>query len=235
MADATGIQLLIYKILQYVPGCPDTTVSSFLLDVINEFYRKSTGWRVDFQVTGGLVSGQDTYSLNPVDANTTLLYVLGVYLFPSVVGGNSRRWLYPQVRKVIGTDTDLPTTWFTSAPDQLIVYPKPDQNYGAEGVGLYVYGVCAPTAGGTYPAITTTDHLDALQWGTLARLLAIPKRPWSDSKQAMIYDRMYRREIMRVRDMANRAYGGADTPLRFPPFAGRGSQGIMSGSTAVAE
>lgn len=231
----TTLNYIIQRVVAEIPGVPDTLASMKAQDAMIDFYRRSTGWRADLEVNApsGMVSGQSTYALNPVDANTQLLFVLGAYLYPSVAGGQSRKWLYPQTRQVVGPDSDLPTTFFMSAPDQMVLYPVPNQNYGAQGVGLYVYAILMPSPTGTLPTIATNDHLDGIVFGTLFRLYMMPKRPWSDPALGAQYRRWFLQETMRVRDEANRAYSGADSPLRFPAFA-RGSQGIMSGTTAVA-
>ena len=236
VTSPTSLNYIAQRVVAEIPGVPDTLALLKVQDAVMDFYRRSTGWRADIEVNaagGGMIAGQDTYALNPVDANTQLLFVLAAYLYPSVVGGNSRKWLYPMTRQVVGPDQDIPTTFFMTAPDQMVLYPVPNQNYGAQGVNLFVYAILMPSPTGVLPTVSANEHLDGLVFGTLARLLIMPNRPWSNPALAMQYRKLFLQETMRVRDEVERGYSGADARLRFPAFA-HGSQGIMSGTTAVA-
>lgn len=219
-STATNSQSATYiqqKVIQQLgPAAPDTLVGSVLQDVIREFYARGT-WR---KIVGPylIVAGRDTIYLNPIDQYSQLQYVLQPYVYPGYDGGNTRQFLRPSPRKVVGSDTGAPSSFWMQAPDQMVLYPVPDKTYGRL---LYIDAFLVPVLNtAQLPTISTTHHLDALEWGTLARMYMMPKRPWSDKQLAQEYRRMYQREILRYRDEANRAYGPADTPFRFPPFAG---------------
>lgn len=219
-STATNSQSTTYiaqKVLQMLgPAAPDTLVASVLQDVIREFYAKGT-WR---KIVGPylIVQGRDTIYLNPVDQYSQLQYVLQPYIYPGYDGGNTRQFLRPSPRKIVGSDTGPPSSFWMEHPDKMVLYPVPDRTYGRL---LMVDCFLVPIINTPQlPAISTTHHLDALEWGTLARMFSMPKRPWSDKTLAQDYRLQYRREIMRYRDECNRAYGPGDTPFSYPPFAG---------------
>lgn len=223
-SSALGGQTITYvaqMVAQQVAGAPDTLILSHLTRVLNDFYTRSTAWRANVGPYPVNVS-QATVDLNPIDQNTRLQFVLGAYLMP-FNNSNDPMTLAPSARQFLGGSPAPPTRYYMHHPDQMILYPSPDQTYGNI---LWVYGSLVPTSlAAILPDQSYTQHVDALIWGTLARLYAIPKRPWSDKELAATMQRDYRREILLYRDLANRGNGPADAPFRFPPFAGRcGSQ-----------
>lgn len=218
---------IVQKILQQMPAAPDTLVGSMLQDVIREFYTKSAGYRAyagPYVVNAGI----DTYSLNPVDQFTQLQFVLQAFLYPGVNGGNTRQWLRPTTRKIYGTDVDIPSAWWMQTPDTMVLYPVPSGTL--TGAILYVYGIMIPTINTPQlPDVSTTHHLDALMWGTMARMFRMKSRPWADTGLAKEYQTMYVKEMRRLRDEANRSFMGTDTPISFPPFAGSFYSGSQLG------
>lgn len=223
---ALGGQTITYVaqyVAQQVPGAPDTLIESTLTRVLTDFYTKSTAWRANigpYPINANIAE----VDLNPVDQNTRLQFVLGAYMFPF---DNSNRPipLYPTVRQFVGGTPAEPSRYYMQTPDQMILYPTPDQNYGDI---LYVYGALIPTTlAAQLPDMSFTQHADALIWGCLARLYMMSKRPWSDKALGMDFEKKYRREILIYRDIANRGYGPADTGFRFPPFAGRSTSQVL--------
>lgn len=215
------------KIISQMPAMPDSLVQSVLQDVLQEFYTKSTGWR-DVVGPYKVAVGRPELQLNPIDQYTKLKYVLQAWLFPGPGGGNTPQNLGISTRKIIGSDVNIPSTAWMRTPDRLVLYPVPDKDYGKT---LYVYAVLMPVINTPQlPDIAISDHLDALQWGTMARLYRMPSKPWTNFELSKEHRRDYHREMMRIRDTANRSYSGTDTPVRFPAFAGPGSQGSQMGS-----
>ena len=210
-------------VAQQVSGAPDTLIESVLTRVLNDFYTRSTAWRANIGPYP-IQLGIDTISLNPVDQNTRLQFVLGAYMFP-FNGANEPLPLYPTVRQFVGGTPAEPSRFWMRTPDEMVLYPTPDMSYGNI---LYIYAALVPTTlAAQLPDMSYTQHADALIWGCLARLYMMPKRPWSDKQLGMEFEKKYRREILIYRDIANRAYGPADTGFRFPPFAGRSTSQVL--------
>jgi len=215
------------------PAIPDSLVNSELQDTIRHFYTMSTGWRDTvgpYNIAQGAGAIGNPIELNPVDQYKQIQYVLNAWLYPTVTGAQFPQALIPSARLLIGPDVSPPSRYFMIRPDLLQLYPVPDKSYGSI---LWIYAVLLPVVNTTkLPNIALTQHLDALQWGTMARLYRMRAKPWSDPAAAGDYHTMYRLEILKARDEANRAYSGVDTPARFPPFAGRH---FIGNPTAVAD
>ena len=104
-------QFLRYNVLQQCAGAPDTLVDTVLQNVLRDFYFMSTGWR---EVLGPyfIPALQDSIALNPVDQYSSVLVALEAWLYPSMVGGNSRKNLRPLSRRAIGNQTGQPDTFW---------------------------------------------------------------------------------------------------------------------------
>ena len=220
---------IVDKILTRQPSIPDTLVNSELQDTLRHFYTMSTGWR---EVVGPYVvaANQAQIPLNPVDQYTQLQFVLNAWLFPSINGAQFPQQLVLSPRLIVGPDVAPPSAIFMINPDVAQLYPVPNATYGPI---LFCYAVVVPVVNTTkLPNIAITHHLDALMWGTMARLYRMKGKPWSDPERAQEYQMMYRQEVKMHRDQANRAYSGADTPMRIPNFAPRR---IIGSPWAVAD
>lgn len=227
---ALGGQVVAYvqqMVTQQLPGAPDQLVLSQIGLVLRDFYTKSTGWRET--VTGyTVVAGEAIVNLNPVSQDARLQFVLGAFLFPWQ-GSNTQQPLAPLQNDIFGgAPQDTPCAYFMVKADVMKLYPTPNMNFGNI---LNVYCALVPTTTqAQLPDIAYTMHLDGLLYGTLARLLVMGKKPWSDRALGMDYERKYRREILIARDFANRGQGPADAWTKFPSFAGRsGSQVLPRG------
>jgi hypothetical protein len=228
---ALGGQVVAYvqqMVTQQLPGCPDNMVLSQLGLVLRDFYTKSTGWR-DYITGYAVLANEAIVNLNPVDQNRRLQFVLGAFLFPWQ-GTNEPLPLAPLQKDIFGgSPQDTPYAFYMVKADVLKLYPTPNLYFGNI---LCVYAVIVPTTTqAILPDIAYTMHLDGLLYGTLARLLVMGKKPWSDRALGMDYERKYRREILIARDFANRGQGPADAWTKFPPFAGRGGSQLLPRAT----
>ncbi len=223
---ALGGQTVAYvqqSVAQMVGGAPDSLIQTQLQRVLNDFYTRSTAWR-DYITPINVVGNIAEYDLNPLGQNAQLQFVLAAFLFP-FAGSNEPLPLGVSTRKFYGIVPGPPARYYMERPDKMILSPTPDQNYGPI---LNVYASIVPTTlAAQLPNMSYTQHADALIWGTLARLYAIPKRPWTDKEAREYYEKKYRREVLIYKDEANRGYGAADTSYRFPPFAGRTSSQVL--------
>lgn len=224
----TSLTLLTQLVLQELNGCPDPLAIAQLQRVIGDFYTFTTGWR-DIVGPYNVAQGVDTIALNSpviaadtiVQQNANVQFVLSAWLYPNMGGsaGNMRQWLVPVSRKVVGNNVNRPSTYFMTKPDTLVMYPVPDQTYGTI---LYAYASLVPIPVVTQlPAIATSHHLDAIIAGTLAKLMGMSRKPWSDKAEAANQMLLYRRYKAAWRAFAERNYGPNDKLVLFPSFAGR--------------
>lgn len=227
---ALGGQVIEYVrnlVLMQLNSAPDALVNAQIAQVLREFYSKSTAWRDDVGPYS-IRQSKNVIQLNPVDQNCRIQFVLSAYLFP-FNNSNTPQPLGVLARKPLGGSAQPPSRYFMQNPDTMQLDPVPDQSYGKI---LYVYASLVPLSTAVVlPNIAYTHHLDALQWGVLGRMYAIPKRPWSDKVLAADYLKKFRQEILVWRDVANRGYGPADTPIQFPMFAGRAGSQVLPRAT----
>lgn len=233
VVNGQSLDYIAQQVLQQCPGCPDSLAQSVLQNVIREFYFKSTGWR---ETIGPytIAQGVNTINLNPVDQYSQCHLVLDAFVYPDTDGSNTPRHLRPTVRQIFGSDVSAPLWYYPDGPDKLILYPLPDINYGAL---LYVYMSLMPVLNvGQLPNIAITHHFDGLFYGTLYRLGSMPNKPWSIKNAQTLNEwrRINRQQIMLARDIANRSFSRADSPVVFPNFAGRASQNPSSGSSGFS-
>lgn len=216
-----GTIFIQQKITADFPAAPDNLIASKLSDTIREFYTNTGAWR---EVIGPYNVGalQQNLDINPVDQYSQFQYVMGAFLFPSSPGSNQQQPMRPLPRRPFGlnfqTPGPYPLWYWMENPTRMWLYPQPQ---AALGRALWLYGILVPLVNTpVLPPIAITHHLDALMWGTLARLFRMPKKPWSDPTEAQENQRMYKKECLRWRDVANRSYSNATAPWRFPSFAG---------------
>lgn len=218
---------IVSKILTRMPAVPDALVNSELNDVLRHFYTQSTAWR---EVIGPLVipagvAGVDTVIyLNPVDQYKQVQAVWRLWTFPGLNGAQFPGRIDLTAYKQIGTDVGPPRWAWPQKPDTLVLFPAPDKNYGAI---LFAFCSLLPVVNTTnLPSLSITHHLDALMWGTMARLYSMKGKPWADKTLAADYKRDYRQQIMQHRDEANRMYANINTPAGFPIFAPQRNAGM---------
>lgn len=210
---------LTNKIVMEAPGMPDALVASKLFDVLREFYTNAGAWRErigPYKVK----PNRNVVYVNPVDQYSQFQYVLEAHLYP-FPGANQKQPLRPTPTPLQGTDVGTPLWYWMTDPTTLNLYPTP-----TAAADLYIYGILLPLINTPkLPDISTTHHADALMWGTLARLFKMPNKPWTDQKLSAEYQREFRREMLRFRDVANRGYTNAIPQWRYPSFAGRNNHG----------
>jgi hypothetical protein len=221
--NGAATSFLVNKIILEMPAAPDTLVASKLDDTLREFYTNSGAWR---EVIGpyNLVANREDVWVNPVDQFSQAQYVLDVWIYPSTPGGNQQQRLGVSNTKLYGvTPAPYPLWYWMETPDHMHLYPSPPTNLGQV---LYMLAIMLPLTNTTrLPNMAITHHQDALIWGTLARLMMMPKKPWTDVDAAREYGKMYKRETLRWRDVANRSYSKSTPPWKFPGFAGRNNHG----------
>lgn len=230
--NGQSLDYIVQQVLQQCPGCPDTLAESVLQNVIRDFYYKSTGWR---EVIGPytIVPGVQRIDLNPVDQYSQCHLVLDAFVYPDTNGGNKPRHLSPCTRPIFGNDVGAPIAYSMDGADTLVLYPIPDKLYGNI---LFIYMSLMPVLNaGQLPNISITHHFDGLFYGTLHRLCSMPNKSWTvkDSQLLGEWRRMATQNRALARDIAQRGFSPADATVRFPNFAGRGSQNPTSagGST----
>lgn len=217
-------QFIRQQALMQLSGAPDTLVDAQILLTLKDFYTFTTAWRETlgpYQIN----QGRDTVYLNPVDQDKQIQFVHQAWLYP-FMAGNARQWLIPVNQKIFGNDVNPPSTFYMQTPDELVLYPVPNQTFGKV---LFIYASMIPTTlAAKLPNIAFTHHIDGLLAGLYMRMYRMPQKPWTDKALAAQYERDYRRQRLTWRTFADQNYGPRGVQTRFPRFAGRYSQTLTS-------
>lgn len=194
-------------------GATEGLVRCELNAAVREFYLQSNAWREQIGPYH-VYAGQDIVWLNPVDAYSNVTYVRGVWIQDADRG---RINLRPIDSRVTDTEPGEPTYFSTPDPYVIRLWRVPDANLGAV---LWVDANLVPLPDATrLPNISASHHYEPILDGALARLLAIPNRPWSDPMLAMRYDQKFRRKCIEWRSISAQGYNRGEAPWRFPAFA----------------
>lgn len=209
----TSLEVWLRPLLARLPGAVEAVVQSELRAAIEWFYRESRAWRITDLGPYSVAQNQDVVYLNPADQYARVIYVLGAFLNE----GGEVTVLSPVTEMPQERLVDRPRVYFMETPDVLRLYPKPATTLGSV---LYVNAALTPAADFVrVPDIAVSHHFDAILDAALARLLAMPNKPFTNFDLAAAHDRRARKSASNFRGIADRAYSTGDKRWAFPPFA----------------
>jgi hypothetical protein len=217
----TVVTPITQRILARVKGCTMALVNVELRAVTAEFLHKTLLWRERRTIpASSVLPGVASYALVPpqADAGTVAAAVLSAWYGQSPIRGGSLTGTRPgeagEPRMVDLTDPLTVTLW-----------PAPPAGAETKDIVLDIAWSIEPVT--TTPDTLTLpyaalNHLDALTEGTLAKLFAMPDKPWSSTEHATYHHAEYRSALFQAREAirAGRAHGSIEAPRwRFPRFA----------------
>lgn len=180
--------LIVPEVLQ----CPQPLVDIHLRETARHFCLSTSAWEVALDAIN-LVSGQAAYDLASSESASDVLRLT------QVVANGTLLW----------TDTDFKTEASTDAtpkyqredppffltPDLLTITLADNEVPTADVVGgLVLTGVLRPSrTATTLPDFLLSQYSDAMRVGTLAKLLVMGDRPWTDRSMAAVYLSDYQR------------------------------------------
>jgi hypothetical protein len=201
LARLTGIELPLVKV----------EVRATLTD----FLSKTLLWRDTVLIPA--VSGQEMYALMPpqVLAGVVGSRVLTAYYGESPMAVAALNGVLPA--------SGVPTCVDLSESVWLRVWPVPDDSNPLQTIRLNLVWGMDPTAIDPEDLVLPRQvlgYIEGITEGALARLYAIPDRPWSSLNHAAMHERKYRKVKLEARRAAEEGRGrmGGDN-WRFPPFA----------------
>ena len=200
-------------LLANLPGVAPPQVEEKLRQAAKEFYLQSRAWRTvlgPFDVT----ATQVPVVLAP-PANSQIVWVREVWLQE----GSVRSRLIGNAEKITeDRDDRRPTHFYFDPPTGTVqLWPTPTET--VVGILFASVALTVTPAAATFPDLSLTHHFEAIQNGSLARLYAMPNKPWTDPIMAARYGQLFRRACMELRAVADAGYTSSDPPWRFPPFA----------------
>lgn len=219
-----------------VPGAPDDLIILELWNIIDEFLRRTNAWRYETEVQ--LSDGEGEYPL-ALPSDSALVRVMGVsYNGMPVAQANSGT-----VQSSTGTlvpELTFPDGDALFAPQAIDLNPSTQIFSWAIYRPEYVTITNPPTDGAQYPfkllAALSISHRcmtcacgdwDIPEWmwqtyfqpwldGTLARLHAMPAKPWRDVVMAQYHGRRFRSAMGQAKQEAQRGFQYNNAPWRFP-------------------
>lgn len=177
-------------VMTNVPSLTTSFADQHIRLAAADYFERTKSYIVDFteQIT---VVNQSDYTLN-LPANTDLVKLQEVYL-NDVETDSNLNYERPTSRSGI----------YMLNPKQYRVYPTPlvagsvkiraSVKPGALSVGI--------------PDEYFSPNFEAISWGAVARLLALPKKPWSDMQSAAAYEAMFNKSVADVQAKTLKGYG----------------------------
>jgi hypothetical protein len=194
-----------------LPGAIPAQIEEKLRHALKEFFLQSRAWRTTlgpFDVTSGVALVTPT-----PPANSQIVWIRDVWLQE----GGVFTPLQAATAEITEARTGKPTHFYSESPDTLMLWPTPDTTLTQV---LYAHVALTMTdATSVVPDLSASHHYEAIEHGALARLFAIPNKPWSDPAMAFRYARMFRRRCLELRAISDAGYLRTDPSWRFPSFA----------------
>ena len=184
----------------------DLVVENAIKNAAIELCRNSWVWREYASAT--TVTANEPRIDIELPAGSDLVTVLtvtldGLLLDPE--SGDRLDTLYPRW----ATDTGAPKRYTQTDMSSLILSPVPDANYPD---ALVIYYAVAPKRSATsLPDWIANDFWEDIVNGSLARLMMMSNRPWTDLDNGGMRRRQFDAAIGLARDSALRALGRAPT------------------------
>lgn len=197
-----------------LPGVTTPQVEEKLRSALKEFYLQSRAYR---RVLGPLTitSAQPSLALDPVDANTRVVWVRDAWL----QDGSIKTHLVKAACKLTEPRTGRPTHYWLdpAVPSTLMLWPTPDVTLS--NILHVEVALTVSDAATVFPDLSVSHHFEAILNGAFARLYAMPNKPWTDQLVANRYSQLFRRACSELRTNGDLGYQHSSPPFRFPPFA----------------
>lgn len=201
-------------LLPELPGCTIAMVNLHLRETARDFCRRTSAWRQDLAAVN-TVGGQADYPLTlPAESQLVRVTDLTVH--------GRRLWRSVELDKA-DAGAQQPKYGITEPPfdldDNLSEITLHADEVPGESVvgGLQASAVLTPTTTATaLPDFLLGQYSEAMRHGTLARLMLMPKKPWTDRVLAGVYEGLWQEALNFAAYQAQ--VGNTRRPLRVKPY-----------------
>lgn len=206
------------EIFPYARNCPDPVIEACVRQAVTELCEKTDVWQVDLDPITA-VTGQYAYDLEAPAQSTVSRIVsitdqYGDRLEPVTTGMLDQR--YPDWRNNNGR----PKFYIRQDEEGQIWLAPPPESDRVNAFLLRV--VLKPTVDSTSCSnFVMTDFRDAIINRTIARLLSMPDRDWSNFKTAAVHYSMWEKQLIDIEKQARQANEGVTPIVRYGGIGGR--------------
>lgn len=198
---------LLTEILPHLTADPsDPMTEAALKNAVIEFCRDSWVWR-HFADSQDVTAREPLYQLEP-PAGADVAAVLSCSYDGEPITSKSTDQLdelLPGWQTTPGTVKHFTQT----DPDSVILAPQPDVTISS---GLSMVLALQPRrAAISFPKWISSQYMEALASGALARLMSMPGKPWSDLQGGLLHATRFRAAINAARESGVRGLGRAVT------------------------
>lgn len=181
---------LYNQVLPYIPGAEIPIIDVQIRKALREFMKRTTLIRQTF--TFPTVEDYNTYQLSPTFG--MMSSVLQVFI--DDMDGNERELpVRPEELRYAGHENNQPDSWWSTTPDVLTLYPRPDGVYSVSVIGV----VTLKQDDTTYPEELSDNYAEIIAAGAISALMAMPGKPWTSSGGSQSAGRTFSDGIKTIR------------------------------------
>jgi hypothetical protein len=209
MAD-TSFSTITARIQGEIPDCPDFFIESRFKEVAMTFFKDTLSWRVDLDPTA-LIKKTSTYEIE-VPSKSAVAEILSIVNVDKELIPSTEAQLLVKDAEWRSTTGD-PTHYVQLSPDTFTVYPQPAATIKQ---ALQIRVAIYPTLDATkIDSVIFNDNYHALIYGTLAAILMMIGKAWSDPSQGGTYAQLYSQEARVALDKNNNGRVRAKRVVRY--------------------
>lgn len=180
-----------------LPGATTAMVDLHLRHVAREFCEDSAAWRVDYELP--TVADEATYDVSAPELSSEIVRVIKVSVNDVLLWDAAWK---PQPRATANIADVEPKYSRTDPPFSVnventeLTLSDDETPTAADADGLAMVLALKPSFdAAVLPDFLKNQHIEAMRCGTLARLMRMGKKPWTDRELSVVYEREYRRLI----------------------------------------
>lgn len=202
---------VIQLIMSQLGAADRPLIETTLRNVLNEFLVESTAWREFVEIT--ITPTQSDYDLNPVDSNSIVAWVHGI--FDSI----DKPYTPLAYQPPAGTQQAGAVTFTVLAPSTIKIRPLPDANT----TGYVLVSKTLKPGSLSIPEYINTHFRRAVIDGMLGAFYGHSTKPYADAVKAEQHNLSFRNQIVRARDIVKRGFTTAAPAWAFPQNFAKGT------------
>jgi len=215
---STPLDSFVPEVLAYARNCPDMTITSHVRSAIIELCEQAEVYQLLLDEFG-TVAGQYEYDIDAPSG--TVLHRMISVLYKGYQLEPINQELADQRFPDWRSDTGTPQAFVKQSNSLMWIFPVPGT---AEVSALRVRAILKPSRTTTsMDTEVANNYWDTIVSGTLARVLRMPSRDWTDLKTASIYYAMFQEQVNAAKIRARQAdnpivpivsYGGIGSSIK---------------------